>query len=178
PVENLPLNVGVVAKSGEPSDADLAPKPGHLALGVLACCRLSFPHRVLLGDLPAQHGASLPVTQGLERLQPRPVGKLDCPARLVQQAGGEHALDPAVDAFAEPRAVGVESDLDDVEAVQTGPAALEHPGHRLAREQADFNGAKDLLLVAGVNPSRSHRVRAPEQAAEKRAASLSALAAS
>ena len=77
-----------------------------------------------------------------------------------------------------PRAVGAESDLDDVEAVQTGPAALEHPVHRLAREQADFNGAKDLLLVAGVNPRRRRRVQAPEQAVEKLAAILSALAAS
>src|SRR5207247_3083256 len=104
PVENLPLNVGVVAKPNEPGDAGLAPKPGHLALGVLACCRLSFPHCVVLSDLPAQYGASLPVTEGFERLQPGPVGKLDCPARLVQQAGAEHPLHPPVDAFAEPGA--------------------------------------------------------------------------
>src|SRR3989449_7982727 len=178
PVENLPLNVGVVAKPNEPGDAGLAPKPGHLALGVLACCRLSFPHCVVLSDLPAQYGASLPVTEGFERLQPGPVGKLYCSAHLVQQAGAEHALDPAVDAFVEPGAVGVESDLHDVETVQTGRAALEHPGHRLARQQADFNGAKGLLLIAGVDPRRSGRVQAPEQAVEKLAAILSALTAS
>src|SRR5690349_13732142 len=82
-IGHLALERGVVAKPREPSDSGFATEPSHLSLGVLPRRGLSLPDRFLEADLSTERGASLPVPEGLKRLQPRRVRTLKRRARLL-----------------------------------------------------------------------------------------------
>src|SRR2546428_14153863 len=62
------LDLRVISKSGEPGDARLAAKPGHLALCILPGRRLGLADGFLEANFSAKHRPGVPVAQGSKGL--------------------------------------------------------------------------------------------------------------
>src|SRR2546428_13792826 len=120
------LDLRVISKSGEPGDARLAAKPGHLALCILPGRRLGLADGFLEANFSAKHRPGVPVAQGSKGLDAggRPGPAWQQGARLFHKTPSVHLLNSPVDPPAEFSPVGGQADFEDSKTPQARPAPL------------------------------------------------------
>src|SRR3989442_14426809 len=121
------LDLRVISKSGEPGDARLAAKPGHLALCILPGRRLGLADGFLEANFSANQRPGVPVAQGPKGFDAGgAAGRAwQQGARLFHKTRSVHPLNSPVNPPAEFSPVGVQADFEDSKTAQARPAALE-----------------------------------------------------
>src|SRR5207245_11150636 len=122
------LDLRVIPKPGEPVDARLAAKPGHLALCILPGRRLGLADAFLEANFSAKHRPGVPVAQGPKGLDAggRPGRAAHQGAPLFHKTRSVHLLNSPVNPPAEFSPVGVQADVEDPKTAQARPAATEY----------------------------------------------------
>src|SRR2546427_3398624 len=117
------LDLRVISKSGEPVDARLAAKPGHLALCILSGRRLGLADGFLEANFSAKHRPGVPVAQGPKGLDAggRPGRPRHQGARLFHKTRSVHLLNSPVNPPAEVSPAGVQADFADLRTAQARP---------------------------------------------------------
>ncbi len=103
------VDVQLIPKTGQPMDARVATEPGPLTFGVVTSALLGVGDGG--GEVPfaGEMASSLAIPDGFEGLDARVVPLTVEVTDLVEEAGGEHPFDAAVDLVVEGRAGRIEA---------------------------------------------------------------------
>src|SRR5665213_3114463 len=137
----------------------LAAEPSELALGVVAMALLRGFDCGLQAQRSCMHSQRLTVSQGVESFHGAVA--IEQPACLLYETGGEHGSCPLVKPLIQLLAGRVEANAQKAEA---GERVARHDFRkRLARNNADLDGANQLGRVVGVDARRRGRVQPREE---------------
>jgi hypothetical protein len=141
------LDLCVIAKAPEPVDARFSSKPRNLALGVLTRTLLNCFSRRYQSDFGSKMGAELTIADELERLGIFEEINSDKAAYFVEPACSQHRFGPFVDSFIERLTRRLQTDFENPPTSERRSACAMDLSKRLPREQANLNGADELLFV-------------------------------
>lgn len=159
-------NRKIAPKAAQVLGAGLAPKPGDLALGVLAGGEEGELDGLVDGQPALDDAEGFLVSNCFKRLCRRGQALTKELTDLLDESGFEHLARPESDLCAKRSTFREENQFKRREAAEGSSPGGEEPGSGASREETDLEGANEFLMIVEMDPGGGGGIEPEEEAVE------------